>query len=181
MKFLPLCRQKLRQYSDCIFGQCNFPLSYELSLLPCRALELRVTTIQAHIQLNLSLSFCLQWGKNFMFVRGLPMQTDNAQNSFQNKPWGMQPLFSLFKTSCWLQNKSSDLAWPSQARICQSVTFDLKSTGGFAQAALSPCRAETREHSIVLIMTLIVIIITKVTTCSLRGSKLLPASYYRLR
>ena len=62
VKFLPLCRQKLRQYSDCIFGQCNFPLSYELSLLPCRALELRVTTIQAHIQLNLSLSFCLQWG-----------------------------------------------------------------------------------------------------------------------
>ena len=39
------------------------------------------------------LLFCLSWAEYFMFVRGLPMQTDNAQNSFQNKPWGMQPLF----------------------------------------------------------------------------------------
>ena len=35
-----------------------------------------------------------------------------------------------------------------------------------------------REHSIILIMSMIVIIITKVTTYSLPGSRLLPANYY---
>ena len=29
--------------------------------------------------------------------------------------------------------------WPGQARIGQSGTFDLKSSGGFAQAEWSPC------------------------------------------
>ena len=38
------------------------------------------------------LSFCLHRGKNFMFVRGLSMQTDDAHKSFHNKPWAIQPL-----------------------------------------------------------------------------------------
>ena len=46
---------------------------------------------------------------------------------------------SLCKTSSWIQNNSSVLAWPVLAWLGQSGTFDLKSTGGFAQAALSPC------------------------------------------
>ena len=41
--------------------------------------------------------------------------------------------FSLCKTSGWLQNKSSALAWPALAWPGQSGTFALKSTGGFAQ------------------------------------------------
>ena len=43
------------------------------------------------------------------------------------------------KTSRWLQIKSSVLAWPVLGWLGQSGTFDLYSTGGFGQAALSPC------------------------------------------
>ena len=46
---------------------------------------------------------------------------------------------TLFKTSRWLQNKSSVLAWPGQDRPGQNGTFVLKSTGGFKQRDGSPC------------------------------------------
>ena len=46
----------------------------------------------------------------------------------------------LVKTSHWLQNKSSTLAWPGQGRSGQNGTFVLMSTGGFGQHDVSPCR-----------------------------------------
>ena len=47
------------------------------------------------MQLELSLSFCLQWGKYFMFVLGKHQILILARNTFQNKPPGIQPLYIL--------------------------------------------------------------------------------------
>ena len=46
---------------------------------------------------------------------------------------------TLFKTSCWLKNKSSTLDWLGQGRPGQNGTSVLKSTEGFKQRAVSPC------------------------------------------
>ena len=46
--------------------------------------------------------------------------------------------FHLFK-SCWLQNKGFALVGPVLAWPGQNGTYVWKSTGGFAQAELSPC------------------------------------------
>ena len=51
--------------------------------------------------------------------------------------------FHLFKTSRWLQNKSSALAWPVLAWLGQNRTSVLKSTGGFEQVEWSPCNEFT--------------------------------------
>ena len=53
------------------------------------------------------------------------------------------PLVRKIKTSCWLQNKSSVLAWPCLTWPGQSGTFDLKSTGGFEQVEWAPCTVYT--------------------------------------
>ena len=57
------------------------------------------------------LHFCLCWAEYFMFVRGLPMQTADAQNSSQNKPWGIQPLYvtSTSHLFCPMQGKIHDM------------------------------------------------------------------------
>ena len=58
-------------------------------------LELRIQLIEALMQLELSLSFCLQWGKYFMFVLGNHEILILARNTFQNKPPGIQPLLKM--------------------------------------------------------------------------------------
>ena len=45
----------------------------------------------------------------------------------------------MCKTSSWLQDKSSTLAWPALAWPGQSGTFVLKSSGGFVQVEWSHC------------------------------------------
>ena len=52
----------------------------------------------------------------------------------------------LIKTFHWHQNKGSVFAWPGQIRPGQNGTFVLKSTGGLAQADVSPCMEARREE-----------------------------------
>ena len=54
------------------------------------------------MQLELSLSFCLQWGKYFMFVLGKHQILILARNTFQNKPPGIQPLLGMEHSFCLL-------------------------------------------------------------------------------
>ena len=68
--------------------------------------------------------YSLGWGKRI----------HNNLNKHAEPPTEYRVTITLCKTSRWLQNKSSNLAWPSQ-----SWTFVLKSTGGFAQCDGSPC------------------------------------------
>ena len=84
------------------------------------------------MQLELSLSFCLQWGKYFMFVLGKHQILILARNTFQNKPPGIQPLCEVEGLEWRLGGWQASLTGSTQA----ALSWSRDSTYGVAEPCL---------------------------------------------